>query len=148
MLFRWLILAAVLYFTSILIGAEQAKFKTFYAVTVYSELILVLMGIVNILLLHIKGIDNLQHITDLQAIIGLDYFLSDKTTNIPLFTFLNSINIFSIWYIATLTLGVSIGTNFSRLKSALLVSTVWLLGLGFQVALVEISSRSPFAMVG
>lgn len=141
LLFRWLFLATVLYFVSILLGAEQTKFKVFYAVPVYSELILALMEVVNILLLYIKGVENLQHSTDLQAIVGLDYFLPDKVSNLPLFTFLNSVNVFSIWYVATLAVGVSVITNFTKLKSAVIVTTVWLFGVAFQVVLAMISSQ-------
>jgi hypothetical protein len=142
LLFRWLVLGAVLYCAAILLGANELRFKQVYAALVFAEMILLLMAIINILLIHIKGIDSLHHITDLQAIIGLDYLLEDKATHVPLFMFLNSINIFNIWYVATLTIGVSVMTNFSKLKSAMVVSTVWLLGVGFQVAVAAISSRA------
>ncbi len=55
----------------------------------FAEMILLLMGIINLLLLHLNGIDSINHITDLQAIVGLDFLLSDKTANLPFFTFSN-----------------------------------------------------------
>jgi hypothetical protein len=142
-LLRWSVLGALLYFSAIILGATELRFKQVYAALVFSEMILVLMGVINILLLYIKGIESIQNITDLQAIVGLDYFLSDKAADPPLFTFLNSVNIFNIWYVATLSIGLSVITGFSKLKSAVLVSAVWLLGVGFQVALAAISSNAP-----
>ena len=139
LLLRWLVIAAVLYFVAILLSVEALKFKTVYAVVVYSEMILLLMGVINILLLYLKGIGSVHHITDLQAIIGLDILLTDRSANLPLFTLLNSINVFSIWYLGTLTIGISVITNLSKLKSAVLVTSGWLLGVGFQVAFAAIS---------
>lgn len=146
LLLRWLVIAGVLYFLAILLGTEALKFKTVYTVVVYSEMILLLMGVINILLLYLKGVDSVHHITDLQAIVGLDVLLTDKTANLPLFTLLNSVNVFSIWYLATLTIGISIATNFSKLKAGVLVTSVWLIGVGFQVALTAISSNFSAAM--
>lgn len=139
LLLRWLVIAAVFYFLAILLGTEALKFKTVYAVVVYSEMILLLMGVINILVLYLKGIGSVHHITDLQAILGLDILLTDRSANLPLFTLLNSINVFSIWYLGTLTIGISVITNFSKLKSAVLVTSGWLLGVGFQVAFAAIS---------
>lgn len=148
LLLRWLVIAAVLYFLAILLGTEALRFKTVYAVVVYSEMILLLMGVINILLLYLKGIDSVHHITDFQAIVGLDILLTNKAANLPLFTLLNSVNVFSIWYLATLTIGIAVVTNFSKLKAAVLVASVWLLGVGFQVALTAISSNFSAAMGG
>ncbi len=149
LLLRWSILAALLYFSSVLLDAEGAfKFKTVFAVVVHSELILLLMAVINVLLLYAKGPETVDHVTDLQAIVGLDILVPDNISSLPLFTFLSNINIFSIWYVATLAIGISVITNFSRLKSAILVSVVWLLGVGFQVALTAISVNSQLALQG
>jgi hypothetical protein len=143
LLLRWLIISAFLYFASELLGAPNTtEFKTVYAVTVYSEIILVLMGVINLLLLYNKGIDVVQNVADLQAVVGLDILFADTAKNLSLFTFFNNINIFSIWYVVVLTIGISVVTNFSKLKSGILVTTIWLLGVGFQVAIATISNNS------
>ncbi len=140
-LLRWTILASVLYFSAILLGAQELQFKKVFSVLVYAETILLLVAVINILLLHIKGVESILHPTDLQAIVGLDILMRDRRANLPLFTLLNSINVFSLWYVATLSIGVSVITNFSKLKSAVIVSSVWLLAIGFQVALAAIYAR-------
>lgn len=141
MLIRWLLVSSFLYFGAILFEANEIRYKTLFAVVVYAELILTLMGVINTQLLYIKGVDAIHQITDLQAVIGLDFLITDKLNNIPLFTFLNSFNVFTIWYVTTLTIGISVITNLNKLKSALLVSTIWLLGVGVQVAVALLSAN-------
>ena len=141
LLIKWLFLTLFLYFSAILLNAQEINFKTVFTVVVYSECIVLLMGIINLFLLYVKGVDSINNMIDLQVIVGLDYFLTDKPHNIPFFTFLNSFNVFSVWYVATLAIGVSVVTSFSKLKSAILVSSIWLLGVGSQVALAMFSAN-------
>lgn len=141
LLLKWMAIATVLYLLSGIFGTQEQKFKECFVVVVYSEIILILMSIVTVLLLHLKGFDSLHHPTDLQPVIGLDVFMADKASNLPLFTILNSVNPFSIWYLAVLSLGFSIMTNFSKARSTVLVTTVWLLGVGLQVALLFLSAN-------
>ncbi len=140
LLFKWLVSAALLYFMTILAGSGQIRFKEVYAAVVFAEMILLLMAVVNLLLLVAKGADSIRHITDLQGIIGMDFLMPDRTSNLPLFTLLNNINIFNIWYIAVLSIGISVMSGFSRVKSALLVTTMWLLGVGLQVAIAALTA--------
>ena len=126
---------------TIIFDGVQTGFKYIYAGVVHAEVILSLAGIVNILL-YVRGIDNIQDPTDLVAVVGMDYFISDRSSNMPLFTFLSSINIFSIWYLVTLSIGISILTGFGKLKSGIVVTSVWLLSVGYQVALVGFARPS------
>jgi len=141
LLIKWLFLSLFLYFSAILLNAQEVNSKAVFTVVVHSELILLLMGVFNLLILYLKGVESINNITDLNAIIGLDYFLADRSHNIPLFTFLNNLNVFSLWYVATLAIGISVLTNFSKLKSVILVSSIWLLGIGMQVALAMFSAN-------
>ncbi|PIU44325.1 MAG: hypothetical protein COS95_09515 [Ignavibacteriales bacterium CG07_land_8_20_14_0_80_59_12] len=147
LLLRWLVLTAVLYFASILLSApDELKFKSVYSLVVHSETILVLAGLLNVIILNLKGVYSIHAPADLQAIVGLDFFLKNRASNLSLFTLLNAINVFNIWYIAVLTIGISVATGFKKFKSAILVTTVWLLGVGFHVALTAISSNSPLGL--
>jgi hypothetical protein len=148
LLIKWIFLSAFLYYGAILLNAQNIRYRSVFTIVVYSEFILLLMGIINLLLLYIRGVDSINSITDLQAIVGLDYFLNDKQYNIPFYTFLNNFNVFSIWYVVTLTIGISIATCFSKLKSAILVSTTWLLCVGFQVASTIYSANIQNMMEG
>jgi hypothetical protein len=139
---RWLIFAGIVYFLTTLLSDSLVKFKTIFAVFVHTEPILLLMGVINLLLLHMRKDDGFTNPIDLQAVAGADYFLTDRAANLPLFTLLNNINVFSIWYVATLIIGVSVVTKFSKLKSGLIVVVVWAFGIGFQVAMSALTSRS------
>ena len=141
LLLKWTAIATILYLLSIIFGNQEQKFKECFIVVVYSEIILILMSIITVLLLHLKGFDSIHQLTDLQPVIGLDVLMADKASNLPLFTFLNSVNPFNIWYLAVLSVGFSIMTNFSKAKSTVLVTTVWLLGVGLQVASVVLSAN-------
>ena len=145
LLIRWAFVSALLYFLCVLLEAPgELRYRGVFSVVVYSEMILLFMSIVNVLVLYAKGIGSVQHITDLQAVVGLDFLLKNKMSNLPLYTFLSSINVFTIWYLVTLTIGISVLTGYRKLKSALIVTGVWLLGVAFQLAMSAISSASLF----
>jgi hypothetical protein len=137
---KGLFVSAFLYFGAVLINAQQLQFKTVFAVVVYAELILVFMSILNILLLQLKGVDSVHTVLDLQAIIGLDCFLADKPRHMALFTLFNSFNVFSVWYVVTLSTGMSVVGALVKWKSVTLVSSVWLLGVAVQVVFSMVSS--------
>jgi len=139
-LVRWFVAATIIWSSCVLLGAEELKFKTIYSVVVHSELILVLMGVVSVLLVYLKGITSIHDITDLQPILGLDYLMRDGLGSPAVIRLLHSINVFSIWYIATLTIGISVMTKFGKFKSGMLNTGIWLLGVGFQIAWGEMVS--------
>jgi hypothetical protein len=145
LLIRWTFVATLLYFLCVLLEAPPAfKYRAVFSAVAYSEMVLLFMSILNVLILYAKGIGSVHHITDLQAIVGVDFFIKNKMSDLPLFILLNSINIFTIWYLATLTIGISIITGCRKLKSALVVTGVWLLGIALQMVMSAISSSSPF----
>jgi hypothetical protein len=50
---------------------------------------------------------------------------------------LNSVNVFSLWYLLLVSLGVSILSGFSRVKGILITTFVWLLGVLLSAALIR-----------
>ncbi|MBN1396528.1 MAG: YIP1 family protein [Bacteroidetes bacterium] len=145
-LLKWLFISSFLYLGAILFDAQKNNFKTLYAVVVYSEFILALMGIINVLLILIKGVDAVSNLTDLHTIIGLDFFLADKSQNVLLFNFLNNFNVFSVWYVVVLTIGMSVICQLKKWKSAVLVTSVWFWGVGFQFAVGLLSENMQLMM--
>lgn len=139
LLIKWLFISLLLYYGAILLNAQQIKFKPVFSTVVHSEFILLLMGVINLLIVYINGVESINGPTDLNAIIGLDYFLTDRSSNLPLFTFLNSFNIFSIWYVSVLAIGIFIVAEISKLKSAILASSIWFIIVGIQVGFVMLS---------
>jgi hypothetical protein len=142
LLLRWLIIAALLYFIAVLFNSEQLTYQTTLASVVHAEIILVVMNIVNVIILYFQGIDTVTDPVHLQAIVGLDFLMHAPADNKPLFILLNNINIFSIWYLSVLTIGYSIITGFSKIKSMVIVGSVWLLTIFYQAAVAAISEIS------
>lgn len=127
LLLKWVFFVGIIFLISRIVESmEQNSVKPLFAVVVYSEVIFILMSLVNLLLLYAKGIEQITQPTDMNAIVGLDYFMKDKSSNFPLFTLLSSINIFSLWYLATLSIGVSVVTGLTKLQSVSLVAFFWL----------------------
>lgn len=140
-LIKLLIVSMFLFFSAIILNAQNLRFKMIFALLIHSEIILIFMNIINLLILYVKGINTITDSTDMYTIYGLIYFLQDKASNQPLFTFLNNFNLFTIWYLLTLTLGISIVTHLKKWKSAIIVLFVWLLGAGFQSSIVILSEN-------
>lgn len=138
-LMKWLVITMGLYYSAILWGEGVAEFKTFFSVVAHSEFIWICMAIINVLLLQIKGVDSVYSLSDLQSIIGLDYFLTDRSQNVVLFTFLNNFNVFSLWYLATLTFGISIVSELNIWKSFFIVAFVSILAIAIQLSISSLT---------
>ncbi|MFA6542514.1 MAG: YIP1 family protein [Bacteroidota bacterium] len=137
---KWIVITALIYYSAILFGSQQIKFKGIFSVVVHSELIFILMACVNILILEGKWYSGRRDLTDTQMIIGLEYYFQGAGQNIYLVTIARTINTFTVWYGIVLTIGISIVGQLQRWKSAVIVSTLWLLGAGFQSAVLFITS--------
>jgi hypothetical protein len=146
-LLKWIAVSAIFYYTAILFDSQTINFTKVFSIVVHSELIFLLMGIANIIILEMNGIDSIKGLTDLQAIVGLEYFLNNKGENIYLFTLLSNFNTFTVWYVFVLTIGFSIVSQLKKWQSAAVVSFVWFLGIGFQIAVVYLSTNLQ-AMIG
>ena len=145
---KWLLAATFLYLLSVILDATEQQFGRIFATVVHAEIILVVMAYVNVFLLYLKGPEAMHGPTDLQAIPGLDVLLSDSSANIPLFTLLNGINPFSLWYVAVLSTGMSVMTGLRRLTSGIMVAALWLAGLGCQYGIAAIGNSLRAAVGG
>lgn len=148
LLLKWVIVSALIYLFAVVLGSVDARFKQVYVIVVHAETILVLMSLLNILLLYLKGPVNIREVSDLQALVGLDIFLHDKSSNPPLFVLLNSINAFSLWYLALLTIGISVVSKLGRIKAGVAVTGVWVLGVLVQMASSALGTRFQSLFAG
>jgi hypothetical protein len=145
---KWLLITVFLYACIVILDGNDPHFHQVFATVVYAEGILVLMAWVNLLLLYLKGPQSIHDPTDLQAIAGLDIFLSDPSTHVSLFAFLNGVNPFSVWYIVTLSTGISVMTGVGKIKSGTMVTILWLAGLGFQSGVAAAGASLRAAVTG
>ena len=133
---KCLVSAGILYFGSQFLGSQQAlKFKSMFAVTVHTELILVLSHLINAaLLLYFKDINDVQKPIDLQMIPGLHVLFGDHPLGVLKLTLLSQVTPFAIWYLIVLSLGIAIVADLKRKRVEWLVVLVWLADIGFRIA--------------
>jgi hypothetical protein len=138
MLLRWVIIGAMIYWLAIIMNAGAFKYNQLYSSIVYAELILVVMSIVNVIILYYRGLESVAHPYDLQAIVGLEVLLWGWENYEFLYIVLKSINVFTIWYIAVLTIAVSVIGKINKYKSAVIVCIVWFVVVVFQAVFASI----------
>lgn len=135
-----LIVAGVLMFGgSFLLGGES-NFNTVIAVTAYSLLIRVPKIILTVPLIVAKK--SMSVSTSLAILIPFEDWRS------PLGILLGQVDIFKIWSIALLVLGLSMAYRFSKSKSAALVIGFFSLWVAVQVALSALQSSLFAGMAG
>jgi len=125
-IFRWVVLSAVLLLiTTKFSTKKQIKFNRIFSCVSYTEIIFYLMEIITILVIYIRGIDQIKNSSDMIVFKGINYFIDKNAIPDSIYTALNQINLFSLWYIATLARGIQIAGNIKYAKSIFLVSIAW-----------------------
>ncbi len=115
--------------------------KYFLAVTVWSSWIPVIDKGLALLTQTVAGVVNPTTGLAFTQPLGLGMVrLSSRDPALPYA--LNALNVFSVWYLVLLSLGISLLCGFPRMKALATVSAVWLLGLFVSAALLR------FAIVG
>lgn len=117
---------------------READFKRVFSLVVHCALIQLLGSIVSLIVLKLRGIQSIRSAADLQVYFGLDMFLRNQELNIPLKAFLSSINLFSIWWIILVILGLSIITEISKSKATLIAVSFWLFSTMIQVGFASL----------
>jgi len=123
---RWLVVASTIYFVvKYFTGNDDHLFKRLFAVVAYSEVVFILMGILNLLVIYLRGFDRIATSADITTVNkGLEFFFSPGS-NTELRMLLSNVNIFSLWYIGMLSIGVSVATGVARLVSLGFVVLAW-----------------------
>lgn len=123
-------IAVCAFLFGVLFEAPALRFLPLFAVTVHSEAILVTREMVNLLLLSLQGPEVLREWTDLLAVPGLDVLARGARVHAGIMFFLNGFNPFSIWYVATFSLGVHLVTGIAKGKALFIASCLLLLRAG------------------
>ena len=126
---RWVVFASVLYVVCrFLIDRGDCSFKRFFSIVAYSEIIFILMSLLNILVVYALGLERIQSSSDLTTVNkGLEIFFAQTGSNTALMTLLSNLNIFSFWYIIILSIGVGAATGLRRYESIGVVGIAWLI---------------------
>jgi hypothetical protein len=126
-----LIIAGVLLLAFRLFGGE-GDFNQAFSVTCYSSMPGVIKSILMMIIIVAKGgmIPGQQLATLVRSNLG---FLVDYKANPMAFALLSSIDVFSIWFVALMIIGFAYLARVSRVKSAVIIISLWLVVLCFKL---------------
>lgn len=137
------VVAAALLFLGLRLLGGQLTFLQAFAVTIYSWMPHVIAGIIAL----IVGMTRKSFtVEELQTLVHSNpAFLVHLKTQPMMFNFLSSLDVFSVWTIVLLVIGLSIASNLSKAKTAGVVIVLWAVFVLFKVgqgALAAMRMRS------
>ncbi len=97
----------------------------------YSAVPLAIKSVLNIIILFIRGVQNITTFKDLYIATGLNMFFSPE--NPKLYALFSGIEIFTIWQFVLIAYGISNITGISKKKAAVVSVISFLITLGFGV---------------
>jgi hypothetical protein len=133
------VVAAVMLFAFRIMGGE-GTFKQAFSTTLYAWLPLVVYGIIATVVLMSRDSVSPQGMATLVR--SNLAFLADPQAQPVLFSLLSSLDIFTIWMLALLSIGFSHVSGFTKGKSAAIVITLWVVFLVFKAGGAMLSSMS------
>lgn len=130
----WAAAAAVIYFLSLVTGAEELKFGSVFTVYSWSTLPTSLQALVMAIMVAVSG--RFPAYTSLAVLQATGDIMKDSQNLVhSLLTFVDP---FWFWHIFLLVVGVAVVTKFSRTKSALITLVYFLLSIGLTVGLAAL----------
>jgi len=145
LILKFFIIAIILWIIVQLFTLE-INFKKIFSLVVHCGIITFLGSVLTLLILHLRGLDSIKNSADIQVSLGTDLFLGNLDLSLPLKVFLSNINLFSIWWIVLLTLGISIISKISRTKSSFIAVFLWLFSTAIQVGIASL--QNSLAKIG
>jgi hypothetical protein len=127
MFLKWACMSWLIFLATVIVGGRGYYGQTLSLVS-FSSVILLFESWYSRLVVHLKGIDALTSPRDLDPPIGLSLITPDLGPG--WFTFLNTFNLFEMWFVILLVLGLSKIENISKKRAALAIVPIWMLWTG------------------
>ncbi len=133
------VLSFTLFQIAVFLGKTDStvSFSAVVSVVVYSSAILALSAGAELLAGIIKWQLGQSEILVIASIIGADALLRVVATNALVLQIAQKITVFSIWYLYVLAIGFSIISGINKTLSVIVVSIVWLFGVGLQFVIID-----------
>ena len=131
---RWVILSAVIFIPVLLYGRTASfTYTKVFSIVAYGETLFHLMGILTVLVIYARGIDQIANPSDLVVFKGINYFIDKNAVSSSIYNTLSNVNPFSLWYIAVVSRGIQITATIRFLTSLMLVSLAWCVWLALSL---------------
>jgi len=121
----YLILAGVFMFVGNVMLGGAARYKTLFSVVCWSALITVISSLINVPVMRSRGA--------MESATNLAFLAPEGETQSLLYFFLSQIDLFTIWWLIVLGLGLAAANRFSNEKGVTTVFVLWALYLGVAV---------------
>lgn len=132
----FLIIIAACFLLGFKVMGGEGGFKQSWAVTLYSWIPQLIKGIIaSVLIIRAGTVTAEEAGTLLKSNLG---FLADMSDAPALFTLLSSIDVFNIWTVILLVIGLAYAHRVSRAKSAAIVVTLWVVSILVRVGLAAL----------
>ena len=125
----WAAMAGLFYFLSLVVGAEELTFGAVFNVVAWSSIPLTLRNLVQAAVIGILG--KFPVYAGLSALQATGDTLKDAGN--PIFALLTFADIFWLWHIALLVIGLAVCTKFSRTKAFFITLIYALLSIGLAI---------------
>ncbi len=139
LLIGFLFIALILWLI-ISLFSDEADFKKTFSMVVHCGIIPFLGSVLTLIILQLRGVNSIKSAVDAQVSLGLDIFLRSQDLSLPFKVFLSNINVFSIWWVLLLALGISITSKISKTKSAFIAIFLWLFSVAVQIGIASLTN--------
>jgi Yip1 domain len=137
---KWTIFAGLLWL-AVVLATGDGDYKRLFSLAAHANLISFAGSLFVLVILHLRGIDVIQSAADLQPAIGLNLVLHPQ--NRIVLMFLGSINLFEIWYVVVLVIGlVKLAPGITKLQAATIASGFWLVICMVQIGITLLSGQA------
>jgi hypothetical protein len=133
---RWLLFSGVLFAVVISMDWDWPEFRAVFALVAFSHTVLTLRDIVNAAGLSLRGVYAIRSMADMDTVPGLGWILDGMHVQPTMVAALNAIDLFTVWHIAAVGVGVSVLTNRSLQQTIWAPTLVWLIVVLLNACLV------------
>jgi hypothetical protein len=132
-------LSLFLYFFSILLNAQKRfTYAIVFSLVSHCGIIFLVGECVNFILVRLGLLKSTSLMLPNRFPVGLDLLLIGKSPSLSLVALLHSINPFTIWYFATIAVGISMLAGIGKKRAGMVAVSAWAIGVAFALLLISV----------